>query len=386
MNEGGGQVADRPIRLLISSHGASLFGAERVLLALARGFRDRGHEVVLEIPHDGPAVAAANSIGEVGVWVSGRPRLPRNAREFIVYLLGIPYATWTLVRGIRRERPEVVWVNSLFNPLAAIAARLAGARVVWHLHERNLPGAAGRIYSRIIGRFSDLAVVVSEFVAATFDLPEDQMVVVPNALLTEIVPTQLRRRGRSFVVGYVGQLEPRKRVADILEAVDRLPETTAVIVGDGKGRGQVESKVERLDLESRVNLAGFQPDVRPYYERFDCVVISSSNEPFGLVALEAMAAGRPVIAARSGALPEVLGDAALYYRLGDVDELSAQLARIQSDPRLAASLREKGLKRVKLYSYERLIDRTEEIARAVRGSRNGAMAEGDGIHAAAAER
>jgi|GEM_PF-3350247 len=357
------------MRIFLSCHGASLYGGERVLLALARGFSDRGHEVLLEFPHDGPAVAVARAIAGIRVWISERPRLPRNVREFLAYVLGIPGALRVLVRGIRRERPDVVWVNSLYNPLAALAARWTGTPVVWHLHERNFPGVLGRVYSSLMRMTSDRCVAVSEFVASTVTLSDHRIHVVHNALLERIEPHEPGRERTHFTIGYVGQLERLKRVLDLLEAVATLPDTRLLLVGDGKDRRRTERAITRLRLGDRVRLLGFQPDVRPFLREMDCLVVPSGVEAFGLVAAEAMAAGLPVVAARGGAIPEVLGDAALYYSPGDVAGLAAQIGRLASDARLAASLREQGLRRVERFSLERMIDQAIEIARDVRRSR-----------------
>lgn len=355
--------AEGGVRILLSSHGASLFGAERVLLALADGLAGRGHDVTLEFPIEGPALEVAHRIDGVRVWRSGRPRLPRNVLEFIRYILGVPRAIWHLAGRIRREAYDVVWVNSLFNPLAAIAARFSGATVIWHVHERNFPGIAGWLYSRLIGGLCNVAVAVSEFVAGTLRVPEGKIYIMPNALLQDVMSSPLRTGQGRYTVGYVGQLEPRKRVMDLLNAIARLPDTCALVVGDGKGRRETERAIERLGLRDRLKLVGFQRDVRPYFPQFDCVVIPSSNEPFGLVALEAMAAGRPVVAAQSGALPEVLGDAALFYALGNIADMAAQIDRLRTDVELAGQLRARGLRRVEAFSFGRLIDHAERIIR-----------------------
>src|SRR5690606_4410431 len=102
-----------PMRLFLSSHGASPYGAERVLLMLAEGFAARGHDVTLEIPHEGPALDAARRLAGVRVWHSRRPRLPRNAAELARYLAGAPRAVLRLSREIRRGRYDLVWVNSM---------------------------------------------------------------------------------------------------------------------------------------------------------------------------------------------------------------------------------------------------------------------------------
>jgi glycosyltransferase involved in cell wall biosynthesis len=354
-----------PSRFLFSSHGASLFGAERVLLALAGGLAARGHDVVLELPHDGPALAAAQQLARVRVTVTGRRRLPRNAPELLLYTGGLANSVRRLHAASRAGSYDVIWINSLYNLPAALAARHAGAVVVWHLHERNFVGALGWLTARVVRALCDVVVVPSRFVAASFAAASSASAplrVVPNALLQPITSVPTRTKQESFVVGYVGQFEPRKRAADVVEALGRLEGVNGLLVGDGKARRAVEAVVARLHLEKRVRFTGFQSDVRPLLAESDCVVVPSRNEPFGLVALEAMAAGRPVIAADSGALPEVLGDAALYYPLGDSAALAACVERLRADASLGETLRARGLVRVQEFSLERMLDRVEAVA------------------------
>lgn len=353
------------LRFLLSSHGASPFGAERVLLIMAEGLAGRGHRVTLEIPHEGPALEVAARLDGVDVWLSRRPRLPRDLREGLRYGMGAVPATWKLRRHVTDGGYDLVWVNSMFNPLAAAAARLAGVPVVWHLHERNLRGPMAAPMAWLIRLCSHTAVPVSDFVAATFSR-------IPGGdgrqeVLFEQFPELPRLSPASsegdFVVGFVGQLEPRKRVTDLLHALARLPDVRGLLVGDGKRRDHVRTTLARLGLEERVEWVGLQRDVVPYYRRMDCVVIPSRDEPCPLVAFESMCVGRPVIASRHGGHPEVLGDAALYFPLGDSESLAGCIERLKGDPRLREELRSAGLERVDRFDREGWLDEVERIAR-----------------------
>lgn len=354
----------RHLRFLLTSHGASLFGAERVVIALASGLAARGHDIVLELPHDGPALAVAQRLPGVRVTVTGRTRMPRNAPELLRYTADLRDSVRRLRTANRVGLYDVIWVNSIYNMPAALAARHANAVVVWHLHETNFAGA-GWITARVVRVLCDLAVVPSRFVADSFTtagFPATRLRVVPNALLQPITALPPRTQQPTFIVGYVGQFEPRKRATDVVAALGLLDGVNGLLVGDGKSRRVVETAIARLQLEQRVRLTGFQADILPFVADTDCIVIPSRDEPFGLVALEAMAAGRPVIAAESGALPDVLGDAALYYPLGDSAALAACIRRLRGDRRLAASLRAKGLVRVREFSLQRMLDRVEVVA------------------------
>lgn len=333
---------------------------------MAEGLAKRGHSVTLEIPHEGPALEAANALEGVEVWLSGRPRLPRGMGEAAAYLLGLPGALRSLRRRIRADAYDLVWVNSMFNPPAALAARLAGVPVVWHLHERNLRGPASLPMAWLIRLSAQIAVPVSGFVAGTFSrIPggagRQEVLFEQFPRLPELPPAP---EGDELVLGFVGQLEPRKRVRDLLHALAEVPRVRGLIVGDGKRRHEVPLLIERLGLQDRVEWAGLQREVVPYYGRMHGVVIPSRDEPCPLVAFEAMSVGRPVIASEHGGHPEVLGDAALYFPLGDVQALAAQIRRLRDDPELRSKLARSGMDRVRRFNREDWLDDVERIARA----------------------
>lgn len=372
MNARHGMPGTRPLRLLLSSHGSSPFGAERVLLILAQGLADRGHHVTLEYPHEGPALDEARTLDGLDVWLSDRPRLPRNVREAGRYALGGPAALYRLWRRIRRGQYDVVWVNSLYNPLAAIAARTTGIGVVWYVHERRFQGPIGVGAAWLARACSHELVTVSRFVADTFEAtPFVNGCRVLHAQ-TEILSPDPLPDANPFVVGYLGQLEDRKRVTDVLRALAELPDVDGLIVGAGKRSDANRAEASELGLDRRVWFPGFQSDVADWYRRMHCVVIPSPDEACPLVAMEAMSAGRPVIAADHGGLPEVLKDAALFYPLGDVDALRSCVERLRRDVDLRDQLVRRGLDRVQAFDREAWLDRAEAITRdVVKNARGG---------------
>ena len=358
------------MRVLLISHGAGPYGAETVLLALAEGLRDRGYDVILDFPHPGPALEAALTFSGVTVRVTPRPRLPRNSREGVRFFLGIPQAVGVIGRLVREVRPQVTWVNSLFNPWAALGAHLARSPVIWHLHER-VPGfPLGTLAAAGMGVTARQIVAVSNYLSGTLSIYpwfRKRLALLPNPLLRPLSPLPNEPAG-PFTVGFAGQFEPQKRVQDLVRAVARIPDAHAVLVGDGKARTAVEEAVAETGTEDRVRLLGFREDAPAEFYRFHCMAIPSLRESFGLVALEAMARGLPVVACRSGALPEVLAGAALFFPEKDVEAMAQAIERLKENPELRKILRERGLERVKQYQKDVWLDGVEALlAKAVEG-------------------
>ncbi len=359
------------MRVLLISHGAGPYGAERILLELARRLPDRGHEVTLAFPHQGPAVDMARDLPGVtlSVWDTGR--LPRNLGEAVRYFGAAPRTVREIRRRVAELAPDVVWVNSMYNAWAAMGAGLVGVPTLWQLHERSLPGPPGWALAAVVGLTARRAVAVSDFVAGPFRrFPwlGQRVEVLHNPLLHEQVPHRTPDPTSAFTVGYVGQLEPRKRVVDFVRALSRLPGVRGVLVGDGKGRPRVEAEVRRSAVEDRLELMGYRDDVPAQMGRFHCLVMPSVNEPFGLAVLEAMARGIPVVAARSGALPELLGDAGLFHRPRDPEDLARQVARLRDDPALRSELSSRAVARARSFGPDPWIAAVDDLLNRVTGA------------------
>ncbi len=149
-----------------------------------------------------------------------------------------------------------------------------------------------------------------------------------------------RRVGCDLRVGYVGRLESHKGVDRLVAAVAETPGVELEVVGDGPERARLEALSTSSGVTRRVGFAGFseQGELADVYRRFDAVVAVPSLvtpswiEQFGRVAVEAMASGVVVVASRSGALPEVVGDAGLLVEPGDTAALAKALGELRDDP------------------------------------------------------
>jgi glycosyltransferase involved in cell wall biosynthesis len=219
---------------------------------------------------------------------------------------------------------------------------------------------------------ADAIITISKYsksdIIDVYKVPEDRIRVIYNGVGSEYFPRtkgvdEVRAKygiSGAYVLS-VGAVEPRKNLLRLLEAFHNLRESTRnthklVVAGVRRfGSEEVFRKVAELRLEKEVIFTGRVPgeDLPFLYSGAGLFVFPSLNEGFGLPVLEAMACGTPVIASNRTSIPEVAGDAALLVDPGNNGELTDAIEAVLSDNALRDSLRNKGLERARLFSWER---------------------------------
>ena len=168
---------------------------------------------------------------------------------------------------------------------------------------------------------------------------------------------------------FVSTIEPRKNITALLRAYALLREryrvTTGLVLAGGVGwqSEQIFEEVEQLDLTDHVTFLGRvnNGDLLYLYNLARCLAHPALYEGFGLTPLEAMASGTPVVVSNVSSLPEVVGDAGLLVDPNDVEDLAVALQRVLTDDALHATLREKGLARASVFSWQRAAQETMAI-------------------------
>lgn len=165
----------------------------------------------------------------------------------------------------------------------------------------------------------------------------------------------------------VGKISPRKNLTAIIRALRRLrsciPHHLITVGGEGWDYQGVKNLVKSYKLEDRVHFLGYVSDemLHALYSKAALFVFPSFFEGFGLPILEAMAAGCPVVTSNLSSLPEVAGDAALLVNPHNLDEITAAIEAVSKDLELADELKQKGLQRARLFSWQRCAEETASI-------------------------
>jgi glycosyltransferase involved in cell wall biosynthesis len=172
---------------------------------------------------------------------------------------------------------------------------------------------------------------------------------------------------------HVGRLDPRKGVDVAVEALRHLPPATTLVLagsGDAAYEKRLVGRIRELRLGERVHLVGSVPRERLYglYAEADAVVFPVVwEEPWGLVPLEAMGRGRPVVATGRGGSGEYLrdGDNCMLFQSGDAEGMAVQLRRLSESPSMRARLRDGGLATAEHHAAPKFEARVIEVLREV---------------------
>lgn len=283
-----------------------------MLHTILEGVQDSGHEVELVFFEEGPWPAELMAAGlHVEVIKAGRVR---QLHRWVATVA-------RLARMFRARRPDLIlnWAakTQVYGSPAAMLVGMSD-RVVWWQHSITsrtwLESIANLLPARAIACYSTAAAR-----AQAKMLPRRPTVVIPAGVAPargQTPPPSLELPSDTPIVGIVGRLQPWKGQDRLLQAQAILRERGCplhlmIVGGDSYGlspeyAASLPGLVTRLGLDGAVTITGEVPDAMPYLEQMDVLVNASDPEPFGIVLLEGMAAGVPVVAVDSGGPPDFI--------------------------------------------------------------------------------
>ena len=283
----------------------------------------------------------------------------------------------------KSQRIDVVHTHDSIAFLAShIFGRLTGVPNIFTFHASIFSEGREADYSwvttqvfkfanRFTARRADKLVCVSREMidcARFAGASEDKLILFHNPIdLSLFKNTDRRKNGNNFL--YVGGLRPVKGLEYLIRAVpyvlERIPKTKFILVGDGSIRSEIEQLIEKLGISESVQLAGYVPrkDLLSYYQKADVFVMPSLNEPQGIVALEAMACGLPVVACNVGGIPEMVQDSenGLLVTPGNVSALSDAIITLLTNKQLIRNYSKNARQTAENFSWENNIEKMIEL-------------------------
>jgi glycosyltransferase involved in cell wall biosynthesis len=273
----------------------------------------------------------------------------------------------------RRERIDLIHANSVrAGLLATVAMAWTGIPVIWHLHDmmerhpfstaiRWVTTIAPPVFVIAVSRAAaerfrgwSLQVTGGRTPIVVLHNPVDSQRFHPNVAGRKHARELLGLRDEQFVFAVIGQVTPRKGQMETIQAFSEMarsvPNAVLVIVGaalfnhDHEYLNRLRSTVTKLNLADRVLFLGQQRDINALLGAVDGVIINSRREPFALIALEALAAGKPVVAADVDGIPELIegGVTGLLTTPGDRHALASALRTLCLNQELCRKLSSKG--------------------------------------------
>lgn len=346
-------------RAIIFVHqSGQLYGSDRVLLEVVRHILDQNALApIVLLPEKGPLVEALNALG-VDVRIGSVGKI-KSSMLSVTGLLSLPISILASLINIRRlvkeQEVALIYSNSLAVLGGCVAAAVFRLPHVWHIHEIvSRPRSASRLFPRLTAWSGDKIISVSSQVTAWLESESPRASNAVETIWNGLPDSYssgfdrgLERRAFGYsdediVIALLGRVSRRKGQQLLIDAMirlssrGRLGSAKFLIVGDvAEG---YETQFERMEdqlsltgLRDRVTFAPFIPLSQRVWAASDIAVMPSLEpESFGLVAIEAMAFGLPVIAsAHGGALDIVVEEqTGLLFRPGDAESLARSLERL----------------------------------------------------------
>ena len=282
---------------------------------------------------------------------------------------------FTLPRLLRHRGAALLHAPDSFLPLRrSCPAVLTVHDLAFQAMPKDMPGLTGWKYRTLVprcARSAEAVICPSRFTAEDLvrrcRVQPERVRVIPEApalaIGTDPAPTG------PYLLS-AGDLRPKKNLPLLIDAYRRLRrdglEHRLVLTGSDQGMGQA---LRELAGGEPVELTGFVPDERldALIRGADAVVVPSVYEGFGLIVLEAMARGRAVVLARAGALPEVGGEAAVYFDPDDAGELVARIRHVVADESERRRLAEAGRAHAAGFTWEKTAQATAAVYQEVLG-------------------
>ena len=368
------------MKLLFYNHTGEVSGAERMLLLILARLDRSAFEPTVVCPH-GPLEEMARDLGvRVETVAALEARFTWRLDQLMHYCKSFLQIIRLIRRRVRLLKPDLIHANSIRSGLVATAATLGmSTRVVWHLHDilpRHPLSSAIRLMALLSTRTRMIA--VSEAVGRNFggrvaSLTKSRVSVILNAIDLDkfqgdrsdgqAIREELGLAKDDLVFGIIGQLTPRKGQLELIRAFARagVPHSVLLIVGaaifnrDRQYALRLEQEAESCGVAGSVRMLGSRNDIGAVMQSLDLLIVNSSAEPFGLVIVEAMACGIPVLAASVDGIPEIIAHGKNGWLVPPRDQpaLAAAIVHLTREAELGRRLAQQGRQDVKNFAADR---------------------------------
>lgn len=334
---------------------AELYGSDRSLLNIVSGLDPSRYRPFVVLPCQGPLVEALQKLPNVTVEVFPVAVLRRknlSIRGGLAFLRDLVASVRFFKSFIREHGIHIVDTNTAVVFPGAIAAKAMGCKSVWHIREIIKSGLENRVISLVMQRYAHVIIANSRATGEALKVAPEKIRVVYNAV-QERPDAQLRPHSRPTVgmAGRINRWKGQKLFCDVAALVRRqVPDVEFVIAGEAYAgeahlKQELQAYIRALGLEDTVTLLGQVEDMPGFYSGLDVFCLPSTQpEPFGLVVIEAMEFGIPVVATDHGGPREIItqGEDGYLVSPQGPEEMAQRVTQLLLDPQSRQAMGSRG--------------------------------------------
>jgi glycosyltransferase involved in cell wall biosynthesis len=340
------------LKILFISHSSNLYGAEQSLLALVNNLPDNKIPVLL-FPQHGPIISQLNSnikqyFVNYKTWFSKRKNLLKSL--YVTFFNFI--ALKKVVQLCKKEQINLIYSNTLANPLGLYISKHLGIPHIYHIREFVGNKAFAKFVIseskawETINTYTRLFIYNSKSVKSYYqnNITSSQQYVVYNGIKEPTKHRQVQRQNNLFIM--VGYFTKRKNPIDALQAIrllnSRGHSLKLKLIGDiaPDYKPELINIIQEQNLDGDVDLAGFSVDLTQNYQECTGLIHCAVQEAWGRVIIEAMLNNCPVIAANNEGAAEIIqhGKNGFIYSMGNVESLADQMKSVISEKDLLKTI------------------------------------------------
>ena len=341
-----------------------LAGTEIATYNLADHLARRGHEVHVITSHD----AGLPEFSEENGFSVHRIAWPK------IRFLGIVTFWAKVCLKIQTIKPDVFHAQSLLCGIPAVVAKksLKIPYVVWGQgSDIYLPDRFTQMTSKSILQNADAVLALTEDMKQKMrEICDRDISVVPNGIDLKRfeISSGEKKEGSAKTIIFVGRLHPVKGVQYLIEAMaivhQQMPDVKLVIVGDGVERARLEELAEKLNLNGCIQFAGQVPQesIPRLMHQADVFALSSLSESFGIVNLEAMAAGLPIVATNVGGIPDIVEEGVNGFLINakNPEEIAERVLILLQNDEMREEISANNREKAELYTWDKVTTKVEK--------------------------
>lgn len=319
------------MKVLFVTHYSELYGANRSLLGLIENLKNRGVNISVLLPREGPLLDKLNSLDikvyiiNFHYWVINKKLFTSNSIlsriKYIFFILKITFHDHVQISRIKKEiegdNPDVIYSNSSVINFGLKLSKRVNKPHVWHLREFGYDDYG---YDYFYPKFlvkkqfssSNVLIAISDSIKHHYSKYSlNNTIRIYNGVINPVEGEYIKseNNGDTVIFGIIGLLSKNKGQEDAINAFysisKKYSNVKLVIAGNGPYEDRLRELVEELNVRS-VEFIGYIEDPNEFYEKIDITLVCSENEAFGRVTIEAFAHSLPVIGYNNAGTSEII--------------------------------------------------------------------------------